>query len=99
VRVYLQAVNGSGIPVSFGVIFGSHTRGTANEQSDIDLLVISPRFDGKKDRSLVSLLWRLTVRNDHRLEPIAVGEREWREDDSRPIVEIARREGQVVEVG
>ena len=99
VRVYLQAVNGSGIPVSFGVIFGSQARGTANEQSDIDLLVISPHFDGKKDRSLVSLLWRLTVCNDHRLEPIAVGEREWREDDSRAIVEIARREGQIVEVG
>lgn len=98
VRVYLRTVQENGIPVSFGVVFGSQTRGTADEQSDIDLLVVSPHFDGKKDRRETSLLWRLTVGTDTRVEPIAVGTREWKEDDSRAIVEIARREGQIIEV-
>ena len=51
VQLYLRKVNENGIPVSFGVLFGSQARGTADEQSDIDLLVISQHFDGKKDRT------------------------------------------------
>jgi predicted nucleotidyltransferase len=81
-----------------GVLFGSQVKGTANEQSDIDVLVVSPHFDGRKEYADVSKLWRLTARSDNRVEPIPVGEREWKEDDSRAIVEIARREGQIVEV-
>jgi len=98
VRGYLHAVQENGIPVTFGVIFGSQARGTADDQSDIDLIVVSPHFDGKKERCETSLLWRLTIKTDTRVEPIPVGEREWKEDDSRAIVEIARREGRIVEV-
>jgi predicted nucleotidyltransferase len=98
VRIYLRKVNENGIPVAFGVLFGSQARGTAGDQSDIDLLVVSQHFDGKKDKRETSLLWQLTVDTDSRVEPIPVGEREWVEDDSRAIVEIARREGQIVKV-
>jgi predicted nucleotidyltransferase len=98
VRAYLRAVNENGIPVSFGVIFGSQARGTATEESDIDLIVVSPQFDGRREYAKVSKLWRLTADTDNRVEPVPVGEREWKEDDSRAIVEIARREGQIVKV-
>jgi len=98
VRLYLRKVNDNGIPVAFGVLFGSQAHGTSDDQSDIDLLVVSQHFDGKKDKRETSLLWQLTVDTDSRVEPIPVGEREWLEDDSRAIVEIARKEGQVVKV-
>jgi uncharacterized protein len=98
IKGYLRVVRANGIPVSFGVLYGSQARGTAHENSDIDLLVVSPHFDGKKDFDEVNMLWRLTAKTDNRVEPIPVGEREWKEDDSRAIVEIARREGQIVEV-
>jgi predicted nucleotidyltransferase len=98
IRSYLRVVRENGIPVSFGVLYGSQARGTAHENSDIDLLVVSSHFDGKKDFDEVNMLWRLTASTDSRVEPIPVGEREWIEDDSRAIVEIARREGQIVEV-
>jgi predicted nucleotidyltransferase len=98
VQEYLRAVNENGIPVSFGVIFGSQSRGTADDQSDIDLLVISPHFDTRKDPREIKLLWYLTLDIDTRMEPIPVGENEWKEDDSRAIVEIARREGQIVKI-
>jgi len=97
-RFYLRLVNENGIPVSFGVLYGSQARGTAREDSDIDLLVVSSHFDGHKTYDEVSKLWRLTASSDNRVEPVPVGEREWLEDDSRAIVEIARREGQIVHV-
>ncbi|MBN1575068.1 MAG: nucleotidyltransferase domain-containing protein [Chitinispirillaceae bacterium] len=98
VRSYLQMVHRNGIPVTFGVLFGSQVQGTADENSDIDLVVVSPHFDGKKNFDEVNRLWELTVDIDTRVEPIPVGVHEWKEDDSRAIVEIARRDGRIIEL-
>lgn len=96
VRQYLQTLVETGIPVQRGVIFGSQVSGQQHNWSDIDLLVISPQFDGERKREDVNLLWRVAARTDSRIEPIAVGERQFEDDDSSAIIEIARREGQVV---
>jgi predicted nucleotidyltransferase len=98
VQQYLRLVLDHGIDVSFGVLFGSHAKGTAHEWSDIDLVVVSPRFDEKYDHNDVALLWRLTVRTASSIEPIPCGERQWYEDDSSAIIEIARREGTLIPV-
>lgn len=96
VRQYLQALVKRGIPVQQGVIFGSQVSGQPHIWSDIDLLVVSPQFDGERNREDVNLLWHIAARTDSRIEPIAVGQRQFEEDDSSAIIEIARREGQVV---
>jgi predicted nucleotidyltransferase len=96
VKEYLNTVKKNGIPISFGVIYGSQVHGNTNKWSDIDLLVISSRFDKSVKREDISLLWRLCMKTDSRIEPIAVGEDAWREDDSYPLIEIARREGEIV---
>ena len=82
--------------VRFAVVFGSQTTGHPDRWSDIDLLVVSPKFDGQRDRRDIDLLWRLAAQTDSRIEPIPCGEIQWREDTSSAIVEIARREGQIV---
>jgi len=38
----------------------------------------------------------LTAKSNSRIEPIPCGERQWEEDSSSAIVEIARREGETV---
>ena len=96
VRDYLRAVQEHGIPVSFGVVFGSQVAGKTHQWSDIDLVVVSPRFDAKRDRKDIDLLWHLTLDTDTRIEPIPCGKRQWEEDDSSAIVEIARRTGERV---
>ena len=77
------------------VLFGSYAQDCASEYSDIDLVVIAPEFDGSRELSLIKNLWQATVA-DNRIEPIPCGEREWEIDQSRPIIEIARREGVVI---
>ena len=99
VRRYLKVVEQQGIPVEYGVVYGSQATGRAGDWSDIDLLVVSPRFDGKRQRSDVNLLWRAAARTDSRIEPIAVGSRQYLEDDSSAIIEMARREGQIIPLG
>jgi len=96
VQRYLRALKERDIDVESAVVFGSRCRGTADEWSDIDLLVIAPQFDDMRDRSGINLLWRVAARIDSRIEPIACGSRQWREDDSSAILEIARRQGEVL---
>lgn len=98
VKKYLFVVRESGVPVSFGVIFGSRVTGEADKWGDIDLIVVSPRFDRKRSRKDIDLLWRLTVRTDNRIEPIPCGEIQWKNDDGSTIIEIARRQGEKVSI-
>ena len=96
VRRYIRALMDHDLVVRFGVVFGSYARGKADEWSDIDLLVVSPRFDVQRNRQDLDLLWRLAARTDSRLEPVPCGEQQWDEDTSSPIIEIARREGEAI---
>ena len=96
VRNYLKKVQKEGFAIRFGVIFGSQVTGQADRWSDIDLLVVSPRFDGSRDRRDIDLMWRLAARTDSRIEPIPCGERQWEDDVSSAVVEIARREGETI---
>ncbi len=96
VQAYLEAVDRAGIPISFGVVYGSHARGTADTWSDIDVLVVSPQFDGPRQRADIALLWRYAARVDSRVEPVPCGSQQWESDDSSAIIEIARRSGQQI---
>jgi predicted nucleotidyltransferase len=96
VQRYLYTLIEQGTPVRYGVIFGSRVSGDSDIWSDIDLLVVSPRFDQAYDRSDINHLWRVAARTDSRIEPIPVGMRRFEEDDSSAIIEIARRQGHKV---
>ncbi len=93
IQRYLREVERAGIPVQAGVLFGSYATGHQREDSDIDLVVLSPRFDQEKTQRDISILWRLRARTDARIEPIAAGIREFAEDEGSPILCIARAEG------
>jgi len=93
-----RALQDQGLIINFGVVFGSQVRGIPRSWSDIDLLVVSPRLDDQRDRADIDLLWRIAARTDNRIEPIPCGERQWREDESSAIIEIARREGQPITI-
>jgi uncharacterized protein len=96
VRQYLRALADAGIHASHAILFGSHAKGTADEWSDIDLVVIAPELEPPASYKLVNKLWELRATTDSRVEPIPCGEHEWETDQCRPILEIARREGILV---
>lgn len=98
VQRYLHALSETGLEVSFGVIFGSYAKGTDGPYSDIDLLVVSPEFDEVISRESVKKLWRIAARTESRIEPIPRGHRQWENDTSNAIIEIARIEGQRIPV-
>jgi len=93
IQAYLRVLENDGLPVRFGVLFGSQVKGKANKFSDIDLLVVSPKYDLRRSLEDMADLFELTATTDYRIEPIPCGERQWEEDDESAIIEIARREG------
>jgi len=93
VRKYLNELLRIGVPVRFGIMFGSHARKNTHRWSDIDLLVISSLYDESCSREDINLLWRTAARTDNRIEPVPVGLNCWETDDGSTIIEIARREG------
>ncbi len=97
VRHYIGRVRAHGLPVSFVVVYGSYARGNYHNWSAIDVVVVSPAFDGEMRTEDVNTLWRVAGQTDSRIEPVACGLRQWREDTSSAIIEIARREGQRIQ--
>ena len=93
IQRYLHKVSEQDISVSFGVLFGSHALGRATKWSDIDLLVVSPDFDDSISRDHINQLWLVAANTDSRIEPIPCGQRQWQEDTTSAIIEIARQEG------
>ena len=97
IRRYLHTLQARGVDARLAILFGSFARGTATFWSDIDLVVISPQYDRGITRADVDLLWRIAAKVDSRIEPVASGERQWVEDQSSALLEIARREGRAVQ--
>jgi hypothetical protein len=60
------------------------------------VLIVSPRFDDQRKRADIDLLWRVAARTYSPLEPIPVEKQQYLTDDASAIIEIARREGQVI---
>lgn len=78
-----------GIPVSKLIIFGSHVKDRAVEESDIDLCIVSPKF-GKDPVEELQFLLKQTRRIDTRIEPIPVSPQEYRRPLSPLIFEIKK---------
>ena len=54
-------------------LYGSYSKGTAHEGSDIDLAVVVPRIEGDYMASSAKL-WRLTMEINTLIEPILIEE-------------------------
>src|SRR3989304_2631520 len=94
IKSYLLALLRFGIEVKFVILYGSNiNKNKADKWSDIDLLVISPLYDDTYTRDDINILWKTAAKTDSRIEPIAIGLKQWETDDESTIIEIARREG------
>lgn len=93
IKKYLLKLSEEGIPVSFGILFGSYALERAHEWSDIDLVVVSPIYDIPYSHEEIGRLWRIAARVDSRIEPIPCGTKEWASGGERVIIEVAKQGG------
>ncbi|HEX6269209.1 MAG TPA: nucleotidyltransferase domain-containing protein [Anaerolineales bacterium] len=74
VQEYLKYVRQQGIPVSYGVLFGSYVKNHAHGWSDIDVLGVSPHFNENQTADNYEKLWMFAARTNKRIEPIPLAE-------------------------
>jgi predicted nucleotidyltransferase len=92
VRQYVSNLNNAGISIAKAYIFGSYARNQANENSDIDVLLVSAVFDTDDD-NVLSKPWSPKYRTNYHIEPVAIGLKKFQTDDSSVILEVVRKEG------
>ena len=74
--IFARSLEQQGIPIAHMIVFGSHAKGTAREDSDIDLCVVSPKF-GKDRVAELQFLLKQSRRIDDRIEPFPVSQEEY----------------------
>ena len=69
IKAYITVLRENGIPIEKAVLFGSWARGTANENSDVDVALVSSFFTGDRfmDRRKI-IPFRRTINNN--IEPL-----------------------------
>jgi predicted nucleotidyltransferase len=76
----LDALRAAGIDITAAYLFGSHAHGTADEDSDIDLAVISESLSGDRHDDWCRLN-RIASRMDVRLEVIGFRPERFRDEN------------------
>ena len=93
VSEYIKILNESGLLIDKAFLFGSAARNENHEESDIDVMLVSRRFDDSSDDLAYGLIWRLTRAVDTRIEPFAIGLSRFNNDDISPLLQIVKKEG------
>ncbi|MFQ6035232.1 MAG: nucleotidyltransferase domain-containing protein [Sedimentisphaerales bacterium] len=89
-RLYAQKVK-SRMPVSMVVLYGSHARGTARKDSDIDIAVVVDKFDGDYLQTSADL-FNLVRTVNKRIEPVLL----CRENDKSGFLENVLKQGKII---
>jgi len=85
-----------GLRIEAVVLFGSHARGTAYEDSDIDLAVISPDFEGVPLWRRQIMIADLSVRRPRDISPIGYPSSEYLDPGPQSFLSEILRTGRVV---
>lgn len=91
---FREALASQGVSAPRLVLFGSHARGKAREDSDIDVVVVSDTFDGKSHWERIAVLSKAICASHVLIEAVAMTRDEWEHGESL-IAEFAR-EGQEI---
>ena len=76
-------------------LFGSHARGTATKESDLDICVVLPEVHPDDRLAVSDMAWEIGFDCDVHVSTIVVSEKDFEEGpvSSSPLVETIRTEG------
>lgn len=89
-KKFIALLKSEGIPVDKAFLYGSFASGTANKDSDIDLLIVT-----KKSNSDIQAgkIWSLTRFINSRIEPYIIDADRFYSDDNSPMIETVKKTG------
>ena len=93
---FRKALAAHGIADARMMLFGSHARADAREDSDIDVVVISDAFEGMTHWERITVLSKAICASHVLIEAVAMTDDEWARGDS--LIASFAREGEEVPV-
>jgi len=91
-KKYILLLNSEGISVNKAFLFGSYSTDTASESSDIDVMIVSDKYDENDDMA-IGKIWNLTRKISTKIEPFLIGNLKFKEDNSSPLISMIREQG------
>lgn len=92
IKKFASALTKKGIKIDKIILYGSHARGKARPDSDIDVAVVSRDF-GKNRTEEGMLLFRIAGEIDARLEPVPISLKSYKDDTWVPLIYEIRKNG------
>ncbi len=92
---YIMLLNSEGISVKKAFLFGSYSVGMQNDASDIDLMIVSDKYD-ETDDIAIGKMWRLTKKVNTKIEPFLIGLKKFNTDDMSPLLASIKQNGVVI---
>lgn len=89
---YILILNSNGIGVYKAFLFGSYSTNTENDASDIDVLIVSEKYDEQDDEA-VGKIWKLTRLVSTKIEPFLIGKSKFISNDNSPLIEQIKTKG------
>lgn len=96
IRDFQTVITKEGIRVERIILYGSHAEGTGNEDSDIDVAMISPDFGRDRFEEGVRL-FEIACKIDPRLEPVPLSTESYNNATWVPLVHEIRENGITVQ--
>ena len=91
-KKYIVLLNSEGISVNQAFLFGSYSTDTASESSDIDVMIVSDKYD-ESDDMVIGKIWNLTRRISTKIEPFLIGNKKFKEDNTSPLINMVKEHG------
>jgi predicted nucleotidyltransferase len=89
---YIILLKAEGISVNRAFLFGSYSNDTATDSSDIDVMIVSDKYD-ETDDFVVGKTWKLTRQINSKIEPYLIGTKRFMDDNSSPLVSMVKIKG------
>ena len=91
-KKYIILLNAEGISVNKAFLFGSYSNDSASDSSDIDIMIVSDKYD-ETDDIVIGKIWKLTRKINTKIEPFLIGLNKFRNDNSSPLISMIRTKG------
>ena len=91
-KKYIILLNTEGISVSKAFLFGSYSNDSASDSSDIDVLIVSDKYDETND-IVAGKIWKLTRKINTKIEPFLIGLNKFKNDDTSPLISMIKTNG------
>ena len=89
-KKYIILLQSEGVLIDKVFLYGSYLSDSANDESDIDLMIVT---ENEEDDYLAGKVWSLTRKVDSKIEPYIVEKNRFYSDENSPLIKLVKSTG------